>query len=223
MKNKNIDLVIFDCDGVLVGGESLSTELMANEARKYGWNITNAQADKIFSGGELKKIGELIAEKSGSKIPDDWAVMMERKIAEMMRTQAVTVDGAEDMLQDIIALDLPIRVGSNSSTCEMDAKFSKTGLDQIIQKDRIHSARDLNIPKPNPDIYLHAAQEEGVPPEACIVLEDSDAGVEAAVRAGMTCVLLRDAEKPDPKFGDVIRIDHLSQFAGVVQSIASNL
>ncbi|MBR0560162.1 HAD family hydrolase [Neokomagataea anthophila] len=223
LPKKEISLVIFDCDGVLVAGEHLSTALMSAEARKYGWNITDKEGDSIFSGGELKKIGDLIAEKSGATLPADWSDMMERRIAEMMKIKAVTVDGAEDMIIEIIDMNLPIRVGSNSSSQEMKAKFERTGLDEHLEEERIHSARDLNIPKPNPDIYLHAAKEEGVAPDNCIVLEDSDAGVEAAVRAGMTCVLLRDPEKPGTKFEGVIRIAHLSEFPGVVRQIATNL
>jgi HAD superfamily hydrolase (TIGR01509 family) len=221
--HKHISLIIFDCDGVLVDGESLSTALMSEEARKYGWNITDQEGNAIFAGGELEAIGKLIAEKSGADLPDDWALMMERRIADMMRVKAVTVDGAEDMLEQVVDMDLPIRVGSNSSSCEMKAKFSRTGLDRILEDHRIHSARDLNIPKPNPDIYLLAAKKEGVSPSSCIVLEDSDAGVEAAVRAGMTCVLLRNLDKPAPDFEGVIQIAHLSEFPEIVKTIATNI
>lgn len=212
-------MVIFDCDGVLVGGEHLSTALMGEEARKYGWNLTNAEANKLFGGGELAKIGDRIAEHTGRTLPENWAKMMENRIVAMMRKEAKTVDGAEEMLRDVVDLGLPIRVGSNSSEAEMEAKFARTGLDEILEDDRIHSGRDLNMPKPRPDIYLYAANEEGIPPENCLVLEDSDAGVEAAHKAGMACVLLRPLDKPAPHWPGLLRISHLDQFVPLLKKV----
>ncbi|WP_342630160.1 HAD family phosphatase [Nguyenibacter vanlangensis] len=212
-------MVIFDCDGVLVDGERMSTALMAQEARKYGWAITDAEAHRIFTGGELAKIRDMIARESGEDLPEEWDMMMQDRIVRMMRTDAETVDGAEDMLKSVTDLGLPIRVGSNSSIAEMDAKFQSTGLNRILEKDRIHSGRDLDMPKPRPDIYLHAAGEEGIPPENCIVLEDSDPGVEAARRAGMACVLLRDRDEPSAEWPGLVRISHLSEFAPLLAHI----
>lgn len=218
-KDGELKLVIFDCDGVLVDGEQLSTAQMAAEARKYGWDLSDEEAHKIFTGGELAKIGQQIAQKTGKKLPEDWDMMMQQRIVTMMKTDAETVDGAENMLNSVIDLGLPIRVGSNSSGAEMEAKFASTGLDEVLEDHRIHSGRDLEMPKPRPDIYLHAAKQEGVPPTNCIVLEDSDAGVEAARRAGMACVLLRPLDKPAPEWPGLLRIDHLSQFPEILSEV----
>lgn len=214
-----LKLVIFDCDGVLVDGEHLSTAKMAEEARHHGWNISNAEAHRIFTGGELVKIGERIGRETGKNMPADWDMMMQERIVKMMETEAVTIDGAHDMLERVHALGLPIRIGSNSSGAEMDAKFSSTGLDVLIEGERIHSGRDLEMPKPRPDLYLHAAEREGVAPENCIVLEDSDTGAEAARRAGMACVMLRDLDKPAPNWPGLLRIGHLSEFPPLLEKI----
>ncbi|AQS88677.1 phosphatase [Neoasaia chiangmaiensis NBRC 101099] len=214
-----LKLVIFDCDGVLVDGEHLSTAQMAREARKYGWDLTDEEAHRIFTGGELAKIGQQIAQKTGKELPADWDMMMQRRIVNMMKTDAETVDGAEDMLNSVLAMGLPVRVGSNSSGAEMEAKFASTGLDELLEEDRIHSGRDLEMPKPRPDIYLHAAEQEGVSPEHCIVLEDSNAGVEAARRAGMACVLLRPLDKDAPEWPGLLRIGHLSEFPVILRDI----
>ncbi|GCE84576.1 HAD family phosphatase [Komagataeibacter diospyri] len=212
-------MVIFDCDGVLVDGEYLSTCIMAQEARKYGWDITDEQANKLFTGGELAKIRDRIAHESGRTLPDDWDMQVQNRIVTMMKTDAQTVDGAEDMLKATLDLGLPVRIGSNSSMAEMDAKFSSTGLDRMLDEDRIHSGRDLNMPKPRPDLYLYAAEQDNIPPGNCIVLEDSDAGAEAARRAGMACVLLRDLSRPAPEWPGLIRIGHLSEFVPLLQRI----
>lgn len=214
-----LKLVIFDCDGVLVDGEHLSTAKMAEEARHYGWDISNAEAHRIFTGGELVKIGERIGRETGKEMPDNWDMMMQDRIVKMMETEAETIDGAHEMLQRVHDLGLPIRIGSNSSGAEMEAKFSSTGLDELLEEERIHSGRDLDMPKPRPDLYLHAAELEGVPPEQCIVLEDSDTGAEAARRAGMACVLLRDLSKPAPSWPGLLRIGHLSEFPALLKTI----
>lgn len=214
---KDLKLVIFDCDGVLVGGESSSNVLMAEEARKYGWNLSNEDAIHEFSGGELASIGHKIAEKTGKKLPEGWDVQMEHKIADMMRQTAETVDGAPEMLKAIQAMGVPTRVGTNSSGTEMDAKFEATKLNRFFSKDRIHSGRDLGTPKPRPEVYLYAAHQEGVKPDECLVVEDSDAGALAAHRAGMQCILLRDAGKPMPKWDGIHRISHLSELPEIVR------
>lgn len=213
-------MVLFDCDGVLVGGEHFSTALMSEDARSHGWNISDEEGNKLFGGGELAKIGEMIAEKTGDKLPDDWDMIMQKRIVDMMRTQAPAIDGAERMVCAVKEeLKLPVRVGSNSSMAEMEAKFSCTGLDKLLPVERIHSGRDLNMPKPRPDIYLYGAKQEGIPPENCVVIEDSDAGAEAARRAGMACVLLRNLDKPAPSWPGLFRIQHLDELVPLLKKI----
>lgn len=215
-----LEMILFDCDGVLVGGEHLSTALMSEDARNHGWDISDEEGNKLFGGGELAKIGEMIAEKTGDTLPDNWDMIMQDRIVEMMRKKAKEVPGATKMLRDVVnEIRLPIRVGSNSSEAEMEAKFSSTGLDKILKEERIHSGRDLNMPKPRPDIYLYGAKQEGIDPAHCLVLEDSDAGVEAARRAGMACVLLRDLDKPAPSWPGLLRIAHLDEFVPLLKKI----
>jgi beta-phosphoglucomutase-like phosphatase (HAD superfamily) len=101
------------------------------------------------------------------------------------------VAGAREALEATTAMGLPFRVASNSSRAEMAAKFARAGLADIL-KGRIHSAYDLitlgKRGKPDPALFLKAAAAEGVPPESCLVVEDSLAGVKGAVAAGMPCL-----------------------------------
>lgn len=218
--NGKLRMVLFDCDGVLVGGEHFSTALMSEDARSHGWNISDEEGNKLFGGGELAKIGEMIAEKTGDTLPDDWDMIMQKRIVDMMRTKAPMIEGAKKMVSAVEKeLKLPARVGSNSSMAEMEAKFACTGLNELLPVDRIHSGRDLNMPKPRPDIYLYGAKQEGIPAENCLVLEDSDSGVEAARRAGMACVLLRSADKPAPSWPGLLRIQHLDEFVPLLKRI----
>ncbi|GBQ86923.1 phosphatase [Acetobacter nitrogenifigens DSM 23921 = NBRC 105050] len=100
---------------------------------------------------------------------------------------------------------------------EMDVKFRVTGLYDRLDG-RIHSARDMKKPKPDPDVYLYAASLEGVTPAECVVLEDSDTGARAALAAGMTCVLLRPAQESAPYEDNLIRIETLKEFQPILEN-----
>lgn len=214
----DLRLVIFDCDGVLIDSEKPANELIASEARKLGWNLTDDEAHEVFAGQTLPQSGREVEKHLGIKLPQGWAMDVQHKLVEIMKKEAEPMPGVYEMLEKVDALGLPFRVGSNSSHAEMDAKFSTTGLDKVMEG-LVHSAKDMGIPKPRPDIYLHAAAEEGVAPEECIVLEDSDPGVQAAKDAGMACVLLRDLTLPAPEWPGLLRISNLLEFPQVLERI----
>jgi HAD superfamily hydrolase (TIGR01509 family) len=108
-----------------------------------------------------------------------------------MAAEAGPIPGARQALLATAALGLPYRIASNSSHEEMAAKFARAGLADLVDG-RIHSAYDLiargKRGKPDPDLFLEAAAAEAVPPAECLVIEDSLAGVQAAVAAGMQCL-----------------------------------
>jgi len=99
-------------------------------------------------------------------------------------TQSALIPGAREAVEDVVAAGLPYRVASNSSHDEMTVKFARTGLTALMAG-RMHSARDVGVGKPAPDVFLAAALAEGVDPADCLVIEDSVLGVRAAVAAGM--------------------------------------
>ncbi|NLI28270.1 MAG: HAD family phosphatase [Acetobacter sp.] len=195
-----LKLVIFDCDGVLIDSEGLSCRILAAEARKLGLDIPDDRAVEAFAGKAVPLIRKELEEASGQSLDPDWSQRMQEAFVASFRHGVETMPGASDMLDGVIALSLPIRVGSNSSCAEMEAKFQVTALETRLPSDRIHSAKDMNVPKPAPDVYLHAAAMENVRPEQCVVLEDSDPGARAAILAGMTCVLLRPFSKEVPNW-----------------------
>ncbi|MFS8366330.1 HAD family hydrolase [Acetobacter oryzifermentans] len=214
----HLKLIIFDCDGVLVDSEETCCRISAEEARHVGMNVPDKQAVKVFSGMALPGIQHMIEQETGAKLGAGWASMMQKRFVVAMKEGVEPVEGVYDMLNSIQKMGVPVRVASNSSQEEMDAKFSITNLEHFF-KNRIHSARDMGIPKPKPDVYLKAAEEEGVSPAECLVLEDSDTGARAAVDAGMACVMLRPEGNPIPKWDNILRINHLSQFAPLVQKV----
>ncbi|ACI51686.1 HAD-superfamily hydrolase, subfamily IA, variant 3 [Gluconacetobacter diazotrophicus PA1 5] len=211
-------LVIFDCDGVLIDSEGPSCRVVARELRQIGVELDDEAAVERLAGRALTRIKTEMEAETGRVLPDDWAAVVQQKLVELMQREARVIDGAHGMLTAVIGLDLPVRVGSNSSIAEMDVKFARTGLDRFVA-DRIHSARDMGKPKPDPAVYLHAAEIEGVAPDECIVLEDTDTGASAARAAGMACVLLRPLDLPAPDWPGLFRIAHLSEFAPLLERI----
>ena len=181
-------LVIFDCDGVLVDSEGPSNHAVAAEITKLGWPMTFEQSSALFIGHRLADIPPVVEAHLGRPVPDGWVETLRQALIATFDT-VETMPGAAEALRATTALGLPWRVASNSSHAEMEVKFDKTGLAPLVARRR-HSAYDVPRGKPHPDVFLAAAAAEGVPPAACLVVEDSLPGVRAAIAAGMAVIAL---------------------------------
>ena len=187
-----IQLVIFDCDGVLIDSEGPANQVVAEEITALGWPMTTAESMALFMGFRLSDMPPVVEQRLGRPAawpgtwPDDWIEHLRARMIERFAT-VQTVPGAEAALRAVLAMGLPLRVASNSSHEEMAVKFDTTGLAPLVAGRR-HSARDVSRGKPAPDVFLAAAAAEGVRPAACLVVEDSLPGVQAAVAAGMAVV-----------------------------------
>lgn len=217
-----LKLVIFDCDGVLVDSERASCQATAEFARSLGLDISDEVAHDRFAGKALPQIVEELEGELGRILPENTAFKMRDNLVRIMKKMAEPVDGAPEMMQGIRSLGMPFRVGSNSSVAEMEVKFERAGMGHFFPENRVHSANDMNAPKPSPEVYLYAARSEGVLPENCVVIEDSDTGAEAARQAGMSCVLLRSEDLPLPSFWPApgfVKITHLSQLVPLLRDV----
>ncbi len=179
-------LVIFDCDGVLIDSEPLSQAVLAEEALAHGWRMTEAELHET-TGLTWSALKPVLEGRLKLELPDNWARMMQDRIVAVLGTHVKAMPGARALLEQTAALGLPYRIASNSSHEEMDQKFGATGLLALV-RGRVHSARDVARGKPAPDLFLAAAEAEGVPPERCLVIEDSAPGIAAAHAAGMQVV-----------------------------------
>jgi HAD superfamily hydrolase (TIGR01509 family) len=181
-----LQLVIFDCDGVLVDSEGVSREILLAEAARLGWSLDGAQAVG-FTGRSWSDLLPLFEAGAGQALSADWPLQMQARLVDRLQRGVNAMPGAADALRATAALGLPYRIASNSSHAEMAAKFAATGLARLVAG-RCHSAKDVGIGKPAPDLFLAAAAAEGIAPEHCLVVEDSAPGVTAALRAGMEVV-----------------------------------
>ena len=191
MPTMQIQLVIFDCDGVLIDSEALCDRVVSAELHRAGWALSPADCHRLFIGLTFADIQAAAEVHLHQALGENWVDDLVKRVTEVMAAEAEPISGAREALQGTDALGLPFRIASNSSHAEMAAKFSRAGLSGLVDG-RIHSAYDMiglgKRGKPAPDLFLAAAAAEGVSPDMCVVIEDSLAGVRAAVAAGMTCL-----------------------------------
>jgi HAD superfamily hydrolase (TIGR01509 family) len=180
-------LVIFDCDGVLVDSEMLSSEVVAAELSRLGWQMDAASANRLFVGMTFADMVPVLERKLGRPLPPDWVKTVKGRLVAVLGERAEAMPGALAALTAVHALGLGWRIASNSSHEEMAAKFGRLGIGSLVAG-RIHSAQEVTRGKPAPDLFLAAARAEGVAPEACVVIEDSLPGAQAAAAAGMDCL-----------------------------------
>lgn len=180
-----IGLVIFDCDGVLVDSERIAIRIDVEVIRRHGWEITEAEVIELFVGRSDEFMRAEVARRTGRDLGPDWDLddpVDDYRAA--LERELVAVDGIVEALDAIDALGVPTCVASSGSHDKMRFTLGLTGLwDRFAG--RIFSGSEVALGKPAPDLFLHAAREMGVEPRRCAVVEDSTAGVDAALAAGM--------------------------------------
>jgi HAD superfamily hydrolase (TIGR01509 family) len=187
MTRQNLRLVIFDCDGVLIDSEGPASRLVAAEITALGWPMTEVESRALFIGRRLSDIPAVVEARLGRPVPTGWIPQLRDKMIAMLAEDVEPIAGAREVLLATAALGVPFRIASNSSHEEMAVKFQRVAMVELVAG-RMHSARDVARGKPAPDVFLHAAAAAGVPPAACLVVEDSVPGAQAARAAGMACI-----------------------------------
>jgi HAD superfamily hydrolase (TIGR01509 family) len=187
------DLVIFDCDGVLVDSDRLSLQIQAKHVTALGLSMDADDCAREFLGIGMPSTVEMIAERLGRPVPATWLAGLEAEVEEVFRKKLQSVPGIVDAL-DLITL--PTCVASGGSHEKMRLTLGLTGLWERFDG-RIFSATEVPHPKPAPDLFLHAAEEMGANPTRCVVVEDSPFGITAAKAAGMRCFGFAAMTPPD--------------------------
>ena len=173
--------VIFDCDGTLVDSETIGNEVLVEFVAEFGLVMTADAALRRFPGGKMADAVASIEADLGRRLPDSFVPDLRVRMAAAFRDRLRPVDGADDLLR---ALTVPICVASNGPREKSELSLRLTGLLPYFDG-RVFSAYDVGSWKPHPGLFLHAALSLNVGPAACVVVEDSAAGVHAAIAAGM--------------------------------------
>ena len=176
-------LVIFDCDGVLVDSEPLAVRVEAELIGRLGWPLTEADVLERFVGRSDAYVRAEVERAVGRPLPE-YRQLYEQQLHRIFRSELRAVDGIADTLE---ALTLPTCVASSGTHEKMRLTLGLTGLLPYFSG-RLFSATEVRDGKPAPDLFLHAAERCGVDPDHCVVIEDSRSGVEAARAAGMRCL-----------------------------------
>jgi HAD superfamily hydrolase (TIGR01509 family) len=180
---RRFDLVIFDCDGVLVDSERLSIRLDAVLLERLGWPMSESEIVERFVGRTDASMRAEIEAHVGRDIGPEWDAFAGRYTA-AFAAELEPVDGAAEAVAAIQAAGIATCVASSGDHAKIRRNLAKTGLLDRFDG-RIFSADDVVHGKPAPDLFLHAASSMGVRPDRCTVIEDSRHGVAAARAAGM--------------------------------------
>lgn len=175
------ELVIFDCDGVLVDSEPIANRVLAALLTECGLPATTEQAMRWFVGHAMPDVLRIAEQRLGQRLPTDFLDRLQTRSAAAFQRELRPIDGVVQLLDN---LPSPNCVASNGPLAKMRASLGATGLLPRFEG-RLFSADDVPHPKPAPDLFLHAASAMHADPRQCIVVEDGVFGVRAAVAAGM--------------------------------------
>lgn len=194
------DLVIFDCDGVLVDSEILAAQVEAKLLTDAGYPITAGEIGERFAGLTWRDI--LLAVEHEASIPLQ-ATLLDQShsiLDERIKKELKAIPGAG---QAVAQVSEPRCICSNSSTDRLKMMLTKVGLYDLFAPN-IFSAEDLGPDrvKPKPDIFLHGAEQMGAQPQKTIVIEDSVHGITGAKAAGMRVIGFTGGSHTYPSHAD---------------------
>ncbi|SOH92263.1 haloacid dehalogenase superfamily, subfamily IA, variant 3 with third motif having DD or ED [Monaibacterium marinum] len=176
-----IDLVIFDCDGVLIDSEGLSAQVLIKALAKLDIDVDIDYFCANFVGRSFPTVAQDIRNRWNVALPEGFEASYRADLLAEFETHLHPTDGLEEMLT---RLQTPWCVATSSSPERVSNSLRITGLAHWFEG-RVFTASEVKNGKPAPDLFLHAARKIGVDPARCLVIEDSVPGVQAALAANM--------------------------------------
>lgn len=177
------DLVIFDCDGVLVDSEPVTDAVIAANLTRHGLPLGPADVHTLFVGGTVYSVAEE-ASARGASLPADWPDEIYAEIYAALADGVPPLPGLMPLLDALDAAGIAIAIASNGPRRKMEITLTPSGLWQRFAPN-IHSAHDEHRPKPDPHMLLKAVREAGSVPEHAVFIDDSITGVSAGIAAGI--------------------------------------
>jgi HAD superfamily hydrolase (TIGR01509 family) len=198
---QKFDLVIFDCDGVLVDSEVISSRAHAQTLTRHGYPITADQVLERFLGVSDREARQTIETEIGRKLPDDFETQVKQAT---LQFYAGDLRAISHVGEAIAAIGAPKCVASSGTPEKIRHGLSCAGLYDRLAP-HIFSAAQVARGKPAPDLFLFAAQQMQVSPGRCLVIEDSVAGITGARAAGMTVLGFHGGSHCRPDHADTLR------------------
>lgn len=175
------ELILFDCDGVLVDSEPIANQLFTTMVQELGAPMTPEENERLFRGRSMTSCRQILSDHLGREIPQSFFDSFHDRLFTLLRSELKPIEGIHTALEQI---KIPTCVASSGSHEKMKLTLNHCGLWEYFVG-RIFSAHEVPRGKPFPDLFLHAAQILGADPKRCAVIEDSLPGLQAAVAAGM--------------------------------------
>ena len=177
------ELVIFDCDGVLVDTEGPSSQAIAEFFTRWGAPVTAEECRRLFQGKPMEAICAEMAERAGMAPDPELPQKVRAEVEYALRDLAAPIPGVGELLEVLASNGIPVSVGSSGSVRKMRMTLGNAGLLAFFG-DRLFSGQDVGRGKPAPDVFLAAAAASGHRCEDAAIIEDSIVGVRAAVASG---------------------------------------
>src|SRR3954468_325313 len=175
------DLIIFDCDGVLIDSEVLSCRCLSEVLARYGIILGVDQAQDLFLGRSVTAVREHY-DALGHSIPEQFPDELRASVRAAFHSSLCPIEGVNSVLED---LQIPHCVASSSDVDRVSYSLSLTGLSPHFDV-RLYTSQMVARGKPAPDLFLYAAERMQADPRRTLVIEDSVSGVQAGKAAGMT-------------------------------------
>lgn len=179
--DRPIDLVIFDCDGVLIDSEIISARVLLGALKDLGVDIEFPYFKANFLGRSSPKVRDAVKRDFGVTLTSEFEDLYRSRLRKAFEQDLRAMPGIETILQ---RLNIPSCVATSSTPERARHSLGTTGLDSYFP-DRVFTASLVRNGKPAPDLFLHAAEALGVDPHNCLVIEDSLPGLSAARAADM--------------------------------------
>ncbi|MBN8413052.1 MULTISPECIES: HAD-IA family hydrolase [Halomonas] len=213
--------LLFDSDGTLVDSEPLLARAMADTFPPFGLPFSAEQYMEEFRGVRFLDIVQELERRFGSLADDQRQIMEDRlraNMAERMEQELVPIAGIPQAL-DALA-DHPKAVASNGPIAKIRLAMATTGLAPHFG-DHLFSAYELGVWKPDPGLYLAAAEAMGVSPEHCVVIDDAAVGVEAGLKAGMQVIHINHFPEEEDTPEGAVGITHADQLVDTIERLAA--
>ncbi len=192
-------LIIFDCDGTLVDSENLANQVLVDYLQELNIQMSAFEALSRFKGRNMKECLREIEKLSNQFLPQDFEANYRQRMDIVFDRELKVIEGAEEVLKNI---SHPMCVASNAPVQKTKRSLATTKLDKYFGEN-IFSAYTIQKWKPEPDLFLHACKEMKFKPSQCVVIEDSDLGVQAGIKAGMQVLHYQSEETARPKLNQV--------------------
>lgn len=214
MSAPEIKAVIFDNDGTLVDSETISLAVLIDCVAEQGLEISHEEAMERFAGNELSVVFREFEERLGRALPEDFLDSFRERQMGVLEERVQPVAGADELLS---SMTVPFCVASNAPLNKVNLCLKSTGLIRHFDQSNIFSAYQLNVWKPEPDLFLMAAESLGVAAENCAVVEDSIFGLKAGLAAGMQVFGYDPHQKLPKDLGAVTFVKALNELTAMLK------